>query len=201
MAMPPAMNAECDALGYAGACRRPARAGARAGRCSTSTAGRAGRVAPSTPARRAPTAATRRATPPATATSECDRLGLAGESPGTGGALVLGRADHRGRLRRAGQTCEVDTCATGAYCCSADARRLRGAGIEAPTVTAVPGREDLSVLSLRAHVAAGLSDPVTVEVPDGVTRRSSRSPASAGSSGWRSCKRRRGATRSSRAAS
>lgn len=42
------------------------------------------------------------------------------------------------------------------------------AQIEAPTVTAVPGREDLSVLSLRAHVAAGLSDPVTVDVPDGV---------------------------------
>ena len=42
------------------------------------------------------------------------------------------------------------------------------AALDAPTVTSVPGREDLTVLSYRAHVRAGLSDPLTVELPDGV---------------------------------
>jgi hypothetical protein len=42
------------------------------------------------------------------------------------------------------------------------------AQLDAPSVTAVPGREDLTVMSYRAHVAAGLSDAVTVELPDGI---------------------------------
>ena len=57
------------------------------------------------------------AEPPATA-SECDRLGLAGECQGqtarwcAGGQLI--EIDCAGRA----QSCEVDRCASGAYCCS-----------------------------------------------------------------------------------
>ena len=42
------------------------------------------------------------------------------------------------------------------------------AQLDVPTVTAVPGREDLTLMSYRAHVAGGLSDPVTIDLPDGV---------------------------------
>jgi len=42
------------------------------------------------------------------------------------------------------------------------------AQVDAATVTAVPGRQDLTLLSYPAHVAGGLSDPVTLELPSGV---------------------------------
>jgi hypothetical protein len=42
------------------------------------------------------------------------------------------------------------------------------AQLDAPTVTAVAGREDLTLMSYRAHVAGGLSDPVTVDLPAGI---------------------------------
>jgi hypothetical protein len=55
---------------------------------------------------------------PATTTAECDTLGFAGECAGqvarwcSGGQII--EIDCAGRA----QTCEVDTCASGAYCCS-----------------------------------------------------------------------------------
>jgi len=42
------------------------------------------------------------------------------------------------------------------------------AQVDAATVTAVAGRQDLTLMSVRAHVAGGLSDPVTVDLPSGV---------------------------------
>jgi hypothetical protein len=122
MAMPPAQTAECTMLGYAGTC-----SGQHARWCSggqvfdidCATRGQGCMVdtcaqgayccdAPSLPDM----------TPPATAPSECDRLGLAGECTGqtarwcSGGQII--EVDCAGRS----QTCEVDTCASGAYCCS-----------------------------------------------------------------------------------
>ena len=38
---------------------------------------------------------------------------------------------------------------------------------DAATVAPVAGREDLTVLSLHAHVAGGLSEPVSFELPAG----------------------------------
>jgi hypothetical protein len=42
------------------------------------------------------------------------------------------------------------------------------ASLDAPSVSAVPGREDLTVMSYRSHVRAGLSDLLTVDLPDGI---------------------------------
>ncbi|MGZ3443119.1 MAG: hypothetical protein ACXVDD_26540 [Polyangia bacterium] len=42
------------------------------------------------------------------------------------------------------------------------------AQLDAPTVDAVPGRQDVTVLSYRAHVKGGLSEPVTIDLPAGV---------------------------------
>jgi len=43
------------------------------------------------------------------------------------------------------------------------------AASDAPTVTAVAGREDLTVLAYRAHVSGGLSEPIAIDVPAGVS--------------------------------
>ena len=43
------------------------------------------------------------------------------------------------------------------------------AGAEMPTVSPVAGREDLTVMAYPAHVSGGLSEPVAIDVPAGVS--------------------------------
>jgi hypothetical protein len=42
------------------------------------------------------------------------------------------------------------------------------AQLDTPTVDAVPGRQDVTVLSYRAHVAGGLSEPIAIDLPAGI---------------------------------
>ena len=117
--------------------------------------------------------------PPASTAAECDALGYAGACTSDGharwcadGQIVDIDCGARG------QSCAVDSCTTGALllrrmshvlaAALAVATGCAAAG-DAATVTAVAGREDLTLLSLRAHVAGGLSAPVAFELPDGVT--------------------------------
>ena len=154
--MPPAMNAGVRRARLRAARARPAtRAGARAGRCSTSTARRAGRAAPSTlRAGRLCCDAPSLDAPPATTRASATGSGLAGEC-----------ARDEARWCSGGQIMEVDCAARGAdlrgryvrdgrVLLLADACRLRGAD-RGPDGDGGAGREDLSVLLLRAHVAAG----------------------------------------------
>ena len=117
MAMPPAMNAECDALGYAGACEDGhARwcsggqvfdidCGTRGQDCAVDSCAQGAYCCDAPP-------------PPPTTTSECDRLGLAGECANGVARWCSGGQIMEVDCGAQGQACEVDTCATGAYCCS-----------------------------------------------------------------------------------
>ena len=116
MAQPPAMNAECDALGYGGECRpTDTRAGARAARSRHRL--RDARADLRRRQLRVGRLLLRHAAA-APATSECDTLGIAGVCTGDGHARWCsgGQIDDVD-CGAAGQTCQVDTCATGAYCC------------------------------------------------------------------------------------
>jgi hypothetical protein len=121
MAQPATMDGECDTLGYAGACASGhARwcsggqvidldCGARAQDCAVDSCAQGAYCCDAT---------TTNDTPDMTTQSECDRLGVAGECAAgvarwcSGGQIV--EIDCASQA----QTCEVDTCATGAYCCS-----------------------------------------------------------------------------------
>jgi hypothetical protein len=116
MAQPPAMTEECDALGYGGECA----ANGHARWCS------GGQIVDIDCAARGQTCAVDSCAsgayccdaPPPPATSECDMLGIAGVCTSDGHA----RWCSGGQIQdvdcgAAGQTCQVDTCATGAYCC------------------------------------------------------------------------------------
>src|SRR6185312_12192866 len=124
------------------------------------------------------------------------------------GALVLGRADRRARLRYqrddvrgrhvrhrgvllhrlgwSGCAAPVVASSPSASASRAAGRALRRllvayagacalagcmapAASDAPTVTAVAGRENLTVLAYRAHVSGGLSEPIAIDVPAGVS--------------------------------
>ena len=122
MAQPATLAAECDTLGYAGACQSgharwcsggqviDVDCGGRGQDCAVDGCAQGAYCCD--PTSTAPPDMTTGATP-----TECDRLGLAGECAGTvarwcsGGQII--EIDCAGRA----QTCEVDACATGAYCC------------------------------------------------------------------------------------
>jgi hypothetical protein len=123
MATPPTMNAECDALGYNGACQSGhARwcsggqvfdidCGARGQDCAVDQCAQGAYCCE-------PTSSSPPDMTPAPDATECDRLGIEGECAAgvarwcSGGQII--EVDCGARA----QTCEVDTCATGAYCCS-----------------------------------------------------------------------------------
>ncbi|HEX9102629.1 MAG TPA: hypothetical protein VF997_10510 [Polyangia bacterium] len=114
MPTPPSTNAECDTLGFAGACESGhARwcsggqtfdidCGARGQQCAVDQCAQGAYCCDA---------------PPAT-TSECDRLGIAGECANGVARWCSGGQIIERDCGAQGQTCEVDTCATGAYCCS-----------------------------------------------------------------------------------
>jgi len=122
MATPPSMDAECDTLGYTGACESGhARwcsggqvfdldCGARGQGCMVDTCAQGAYCcdAPASPPDMTPS----------TDTSECDRLGIAGECAGGVARWCSGGQIMEVDCGAQGETCEVDTCATGAYCCS-----------------------------------------------------------------------------------
>ncbi|MGZ3404807.1 MAG: hypothetical protein ACXVAN_00080 [Polyangia bacterium] len=123
MAQPSTTAAECDALGFAGQCQSGHARWCSGGQIIDIDCGTRGQdCAVDSCAQGAYCCdATATSVPdmsPATAPSECDRLGLAGECAGqvarwcSGGQII--EIDCAGRA----QTCEVDTCASGAYCCS-----------------------------------------------------------------------------------
>ena len=117
MAQPPQMTGECDALGYAGQCTTDGHArwcdngqvydldcGARGQSCAVDGCASGAYCCDDIP-------------PPST-DPQCDALGIAGECDGnvarwcSGGQIVELDCDT------SATTCEVDTCATGAYCCT-----------------------------------------------------------------------------------
>lgn len=122
MAQPASTTQECTTLGYAGQC-----AGGHARWCSASqlfdidcaARGQTCKVdgcasgayccdAPATPPD----------SPDLGGTSECDRLGLAGECLGNSARWCSGGQLIEIDCATRAQTCQVNTCATGAYCCS-----------------------------------------------------------------------------------
>jgi hypothetical protein len=123
MAMSPDTTQECTTLGYAGQC-----AAGHARWCSVSQlfdidCAARGQVCQVDGCASGAYCCDAPATPPGDppdlgSTSECDRLGIDGECQGntarwcSGGQLI--EIDCATRS----QTCQVNTCATGAYCCS-----------------------------------------------------------------------------------
>jgi len=119
MAQPPAMTQECDQLGYAGACGSDGHArwcsggqvididcAARGQTCAVDSCASGAYCCDDMP-------------PPPPPDSECDQLGYAGTCTADGHARwCSGGQIYDVDCGASGQTCEIDTCATGAYCCT-----------------------------------------------------------------------------------
>jgi hypothetical protein len=123
MAMPPAMNAECDALGYSGACEDGHARWCSGGQLVDIDCGARGQAcAVDDCAQGAYCCESMSAPPPdmtpTADTSECDQLGIAGECDAGVARWCSGGQIIELDCGAQGQTCEVDACATGAYCCS-----------------------------------------------------------------------------------
>lgn len=113
MATPPMDNAECDALGFSGACESGHARWCSGGQVFDIDCGARGQECGIDEC--APGAYC--CDPPATTTSECDQLGIAGECAGNVARWCSGGQIVELDCGAQGQTCQVDTCATGAYCC------------------------------------------------------------------------------------
>lgn len=119
MALPPADPA-CDTLGYSGACESGHARWCSGGQVVDIDCGARGQTCGVDQcAQGAYCCDSMTASPPDMAqSSECDRLGVEGECASgvarwcAGGQIIELDCGARG------ETCEVDTCATGAYCCS-----------------------------------------------------------------------------------
>jgi hypothetical protein len=118
MAQPPAMDEACATLGYEGECAAGVARWCSGGRLFEIDCGGRGQSCAIDECAQGAYCCDATTPPPDPTPSECDRLGVAGECAGDVARWCSGGQIIEMDCAATGQACQVDTCASGAYCCS-----------------------------------------------------------------------------------